>query len=119
MGRHFVRVLPEHDAADLGAGLVLDLPRPGPPRLNKHIFECNLYFVPAKTCTERLRHELAALSFKEYGLQEPATRWRPPRPCSAPGVVKDFPLCDQEILLRHLHKAVGDYVEEYRNATAR
>nr|MBC9862217.1 Phenylpropionate dioxygenase [Mycobacterium pseudoshottsii] len=31
------------------------------------------------------------------------------------GVVKDFPLCDQEILLRHLHKMTGDYVKEYRN----
>jgi hypothetical protein len=32
-------------------------------------------------------------------------------------VVTDFPLCDQEILLRHLHKTAGDYVNEYKNAT--
>ncbi len=31
----------------------------------------------------------------------------------------EFPLNDQEILLRHLHKAVGDHVKEYRDAAAR
>jgi hypothetical protein len=34
-------------------------------------------------------------------------------------VVREFPLCDQEILLRHLHKATRDFVtnwaKEYRN----
>jgi hypothetical protein len=28
-------------------------------------------------------------------------------------VVNDFPLCDQEIMLRHLHKVTNDYVKEY------
>ncbi len=32
--------------------------------------------------------------------------------------VTEFPLCDQEILLRHLHKTVGDYVKEYRDGAA-
>jgi len=30
-------------------------------------------------------------------------------------VVNDFPLCDQEIMLRHLHKVTNDYVKEYRD----
>jgi hypothetical protein len=30
-------------------------------------------------------------------------------------VVNDFPLCDQEIMLRHLHKVTNDYVKEYAN----
>ena len=29
-------------------------------------------------------------------------------------VVKEFPLCDQEILLRHLHKTAWDYVNAYK-----
>ena len=29
-------------------------------------------------------------------------------------VVNDFPLCDQEIMLRHLHKVTGDYVTASR-----
>jgi hypothetical protein len=31
-------------------------------------------------------------------------------------VVTDFPLNDQEILLRHLHKVVADYVKEHTDA---
>ena len=31
-------------------------------------------------------------------------------------VVTDFPLCDQEILLRHLHKTAHDYVNAYKAA---
>ena len=30
-------------------------------------------------------------------------------------VVKEFLLCDQEILIRHLHKTTSDYVKEYQN----
>jgi hypothetical protein len=33
-------------------------------------------------------------------------------------VVTDFPLCDQELLLRALHKTGRDYVKEYLNGTA-
>ncbi|MFD6453779.1 aromatic ring-hydroxylating dioxygenase subunit alpha, partial [Nocardia sp. NPDC060220] len=33
-------------------------------------------------------------------------------------IVSDFPLNDQEILLRHLHKVAKDKVQEYRDATA-
>jgi hypothetical protein len=34
-------------------------------------------------------------------------------------IVTEFPLCDQEILLRHLHKVALDRVKEYRDAAAR
>jgi len=37
----------------------------------------------------------------EYGLDEP--------------IVDDYPLNDQEILVRHLHKTAVDWVEEYQN----
>jgi len=61
---------------------------------------------------------LAALSFKEYGLQD-ANTLEATQTMIGTRVVTDFPLCGQEILLRHLHKVVGDYVEEYRNGIAR
>lgn len=32
--------------------------------------------------------------------------------------VKDFLLCDQEILIRHLHKVNRDFVKEHQNAAA-
>ena len=36
------------------------------------------------------------------------------RPPSETGVVDEFPLNDQEILVRHLHKVVGDWVTDYQ-----
>jgi hypothetical protein len=30
-------------------------------------------------------------------------------------IVDDFPLSDQEILVRHLHKVAVDWVSEYQN----
>ena len=41
-----------------------------PTSYNSHIFEGTLYFVPPKDATERLRQELAAVTFKEYALQD-------------------------------------------------
>jgi hypothetical protein len=34
------------------------------------------------------------------------------------GVIDEFPLNDQEILVRHLHKAVVDWVEDYQRDSA-
>ena len=34
--------------------------------------------------------------------------------CSSRGVLSEFPMCDQELLVRHFHKAVGDWVDDYR-----
>jgi hypothetical protein len=31
------------------------------------------------------------------------------------GVTDRFPLSDQEIMVRHFHKAVGDWVDAYRS----
>ena len=44
-----------------------------PTSYNSHVFEGTLYFVPAKTPRERIAHELAAVSFKEFGLQDANT----------------------------------------------
>ena len=33
-------------------------------------------------------------------------------------VVTDFPLCDQEILLRHLHMTAHQYVDRYKNGAS-
>ncbi|OBI80338.1 aromatic ring-hydroxylating dioxygenase subunit alpha [Mycobacterium sp. 1245805.9] len=87
-----------------------------PTAVNKHIFECNLYLVPAKTCTERLRHEMTGLAFKEYALQD-ANTLEATQTMIGTKAVTEFPLCDQEILLRHLHKAVGDIVKGHRNGS--
>ncbi len=88
-----------------------------PTAVDKHIFEANLYFVPPKTARERLGQELAAVTFKEYALQD-ANTLEATQTMLATRIVSEFPLNDQEILLRHLHKVAKDKVKEYRDATA-
>jgi hypothetical protein len=69
--------------------------------------------VPAKTPRERVAHELAAVSFKEYGLQD-ANTLEATQTMLESRVLERFPLNDQEVLCRHLHKVVGEWVDEYK-----
>ena len=73
-----------------------------PTSYNTHIFECSLYFVPPKNAYERLQQELAVVTFKEYGLQDGNTL-EATQTMLESGAVTEFPLCDQEVMLRHLH----------------
>ncbi|MEU1951691.1 aromatic ring-hydroxylating dioxygenase subunit alpha [Nocardia rhamnosiphila] len=85
-----------------------------PTSHNTHIFEGNLYFVPARTPRDRVAHEMTAVTFKEYGLQDASTLEATQMTLESRAVTH-FPLCDQEILLRHLHKTAADWVESYDN----
>jgi phenylpropionate dioxygenase-like ring-hydroxylating dioxygenase large terminal subunit len=87
-----------------------------PTSFNSHIFEGNLYFVPPKNATERLRQELAAVTFKEYALQDGNTLEATQSMIESRAVTK-FPLGDQEILLRHLHKTARRYVADFQQQT--
>ena len=83
-----------------------------PTSHNRHLFEGNVYFKPATTVRERVAQEMAAVTFKEFALQDAntleatqtmlETRW-----------IDRFPLNDQEVLCRHLHKVVGDRIADY------
>jgi hypothetical protein len=77
------------------------------------VFEGTLYFVPAKTPRERVAHELAAVSFKEYGLQD-ANTLEATQTMLESRVLERFPLNDQEVLCRHLHKVVAEWVDDYK-----
>jgi len=88
-----------------------------PTAVDRHLFETSLYFVPAATARERLRHELAAVTFKEYALQDSNTL-EATQTMIASRAVTEFPLGDQEILLRHLHKVARDQVKEHAHAAA-
>jgi phenylpropionate dioxygenase-like ring-hydroxylating dioxygenase large terminal subunit len=83
-----------------------------PTSYNSHVFEGTLYFVPAKTARERLAHELTAVSFKEFGLQD-ANTLEATQSALESRVVSRFPLNDQEVLCRHLHKATAEWVDDY------
>jgi hypothetical protein len=54
---------------------------------------------------------MTAATFKEFALQDGNARRRRSRSRHA---VDRFHLNDQEILLRHLHKVVGDWVDDCR-----
>src|SRR5262249_9621723 len=88
-----------------------------PTSHNRLVFEGNIYFVPARTARERLAHEMAAATFKEYGLQDLNTL-KATQMMLESRAVTAFPLNDQEILCRHLHKVVDDWVVEYKRAKA-
>jgi phenylpropionate dioxygenase-like ring-hydroxylating dioxygenase large terminal subunit len=87
-----------------------------PTSYNTHIFEGTAYFVPPKNAFQRLQQELAAISFKEYGLQDGNTL-EATQTMLESGTVTDFPLNDQEVLLRHLHRTALQYVRDHQART--
>jgi phenylpropionate dioxygenase-like ring-hydroxylating dioxygenase large terminal subunit len=87
-----------------------------PTSYNTHIFECSLYFAPPKNAYERLQQELAVISFKEYSLQDGNTL-EATQTMLESGAVAEFPLCDQEIALRHLHRTAREYVAAYQQGS--
>jgi phenylpropionate dioxygenase-like ring-hydroxylating dioxygenase large terminal subunit len=86
-----------------------------PTAYNKHIFEGTLYFVPPRTARERLAQELAAVTFKEYALQDGNTL-EATQVMLESRAVTQFPLGDQEILLRQLHHVTHEWVDEFEKA---
>ncbi|MGK2866855.1 MAG: aromatic ring-hydroxylating oxygenase subunit alpha [Mycobacterium sp.] len=84
-----------------------------PTGVDSHIFEADLYFVPPKNLRERLSQELAAVTFKEYAFQD-ANTLEATQSQIGTRAVTEFPLCDQEILLRHLHMTAHQYVDRYK-----
>jgi ring hydroxylating enzyme alpha subunit len=88
-----------------------------PTSHHTHIFEGNLYFVPAHTARERVAQEMAAVTFKEYGLQD-ANTLEATQTMLESRAISAFPLGDQEILCRHLHKVTADWVNDYERQRA-
>jgi phenylpropionate dioxygenase-like ring-hydroxylating dioxygenase large terminal subunit len=88
-----------------------------PTSYNTHIFEGNLYFVPSANARERVAREMAAATFKEYGLQDAGTLEATQSMLESRAVTA-FPLGDQEILCRHLHKVAADWVEDHKRNLA-
>jgi len=88
-----------------------------PTSYNTHRFEAYTYFHPARTVRERIEHEVAAVVLKEFALQD-AGMLGGTQAALEYGIVDEFPLGDQEILVRHLHKVIVDWVEAYQRENA-
>ena len=84
-----------------------------PTAYNRHIFEGTLYMVPPANARERFRQELTAVTFKEFGLQDCNTLEATQTMLESRAVTQ-FPLNDQELLLRHLHHTAKQYVTAYQ-----
>ena len=61
---------------------------------------------------ERLQQEMAVVTTKEYALQD-ANTLEATHTMLKTKVKTEFPLCDQEVLLRDLHYVVGKHLSEY------
>lgn len=83
-----------------------------PLSADRHIFEGTLYFTPPENAGQRLAQELCAATFKEFALQDASTLEATHRMLKS-GVVDKFLLGDEEILCRHLHQVVQDWVNAY------
>lgn len=84
-----------------------------PTSHNTVIFEGNVYSLPARSASERVGREMAAVSFKEYSLQDANTLEATQLGIES-GVVDRWPLNDQEVLVRHFHHGVADWVQRYQ-----
>jgi Ring hydroxylating alpha subunit (catalytic domain) len=76
-----------------------------------------LYFPQPRTPRDRVAQELAAVKFKEYGLQDANTLEATQSMIESRAIDK-FMLNDQEILLRHLHKVTAAWIDEYRRMSS-
>jgi hypothetical protein len=83
-----------------------------PTSYNTHIFEGTLYFAAPANAFERLQQELAAVTFREFAFQDGNTL-EATQAMLESRAVAEFPLCDQEVMLRHLHTTARRYVEDY------
>jgi glycine betaine catabolism A len=83
-----------------------------PTSHNTHVFEGNVYFLPATTVRARVAQEMAAVTFKEFALQDANTLEATQMGIES-GYVETFMLNDQEVLCRHLHKEVADWIARH------
>lgn len=81
-----------------------------------HMFEVNCYFAPAATPLDRIRQEMAAVTMKEYALQD-ANTLEATQTMLETKVVEEFVLNDQEIMCRHHHAVVQEHVRAWETST--
>ena len=86
-----------------------------PTAYDTHVFEGNVYFLPAANVRERIAQEMAAVTFKEFALQDANTLEATQLGIES-GYVTHFHFNDQEVLCRHLHHEVARWIDDYEAA---
>ncbi|HWI43161.1 MAG TPA: aromatic ring-hydroxylating dioxygenase subunit alpha [Nocardioides sp.] len=87
-----------------------------PTGVDTHRYEAHVMFAPSKNASDRVARECAAVMFKEFALQDAGMLVGTQLGLESRVIPDDFPLCDQEILVRHFHKTIGDWVTDYKKA---
>jgi hypothetical protein len=88
-----------------------------PVAVDKVVFEARMYFQPPRNATDRMAQELVAVEFKEFLLQD-ANLLECAQSMLAKNLRSQFPLCDEEVLVRNIHQTSRDAVEEWRQEQA-
>jgi glycine betaine catabolism A len=86
-----------------------------PTSHNTHVFEGSVYFLPATNVRERIAQEMAAVTFKEFALQD-ANTLEATQMGIEYGYVPTFHFNDQEVLCRHLHREVAKWIADHEAA---
>ncbi|GAA0954982.1 aromatic ring-hydroxylating dioxygenase subunit alpha [Actinocorallia libanotica] len=92
-----------------------------PTSPSTHRFEGMLCFQPATTVRERIEHEVAAVVFKEFALQDAGMLTGTQTALEsayANKIIETFPVNDQEVLVRHFHHVVAAWVQSYQSKAA-
>lgn len=76
---------------------------------HSHTFEVEMYYRPPTTHKERLGQELTVTYLNDIVLED-ASPLEGMQAMLISGALKEFHLNDEELLVRHLHKVVADYV---------
>jgi hypothetical protein len=84
-----------------------------PVAVDRVVFESRMYFPAPRNASDRLAQERAAVEFKEFLLQD-ANLLECAQQMINTGVRTDFPLSDEEIGVRNLHRGAREAVVEYR-----
>jgi phenylpropionate dioxygenase-like ring-hydroxylating dioxygenase large terminal subunit len=85
-----------------------------PTAVDHHIYDARLYYQPPRHATDRLAQELSAVEFKEFCLQD-ANTLEATQSMLRTRVRSAFPICDEEVQVRHNHKEVVDAVTAYQS----
>lgn len=78
---------------------------------HSHVVEVDMYFRPPTSHRERIAQELT-VSFLNDVVLEDASPLEGMQAMLNSGAIKEFHANDEEILIRHLHKVIQDYVAE-------
>ena len=88
-----------------------------PVAVDRCLFEARMYFPPPRNASDRLAQELTAAEFKEFLLQD-ANLLECAQSMLSARIKSNFPLCDEEVVVRNLHHRANEAVECYRRERA-